>query len=139
MKESNLLFLETCHWTDIVSSKVMYDGSKPFYPLLKHTKIQKHQIRKTEERKCRKVRLGGRLLFLAAMDNVNNLNWGKKLPTSQPITPRKSPATFYPLPFHPSLNEVIVLSILPSTTCSFSGAIKTVYCQQRQAVHWLMY
>lgn len=56
----------------------MYDGSKSFYPLLKNMKTQKHQIRKTEEGKGRKVCLRGRLLFLAAMDNVNNLNWGKK-------------------------------------------------------------
>jgi len=54
----------------------MYNGSKPFYPLLKNTRIQKHQIRKTEEGKSSKVCLEGR--FLAAMDNVNNLSWGKK-------------------------------------------------------------
>lgn len=73
-KKDNLLFLETCHWTDIVSPKVMYDGSKPFYPLLKNTKIQKHQIRKTEEGKSRKLCLGGSLFVLAAVDNVNNLS-----------------------------------------------------------------
>lgn len=71
-KVTNLLFLETRHWTDIVCSKVMYDGSKPFYPLLKNTKTPKHQIKETEEGRSRKVCLGGRLL-LAAMDNVNNL------------------------------------------------------------------
>lgn len=62
----------------------------------------------------------------------------KNLPASQPITPQKCTATFYPLLFHPSLNKAIALSILPSTTCSISGASRTVYCQ-RQAVHWLIY
>lgn len=68
------------------------------------------------------------------------INWTeeKNLPTPQPITPWKSPATFYPLLFHPLLNKVIMLSILPSATCSISGAIKTVYCQQRQVVPWLI-
>lgn len=56
----------------------MYDGSKPLYPLLKNMKIQKHQIRKTEEGKSRKVYIGGRLFFIAGMDNASNLTSWKK-------------------------------------------------------------
>lgn len=118
----------------------MNDGSKPFYPLLKNTKTPKHQIKETEEGRSRKVCLGRRLL-LATMDNVNNLCWGNKLPTSQPI-PWKSPGTFYPfypLLFHPPLDKGTVPSTLPNATRSISSANKSAYCQPRQVIHWLIY
>lgn len=128
-KEGNLLFLETCHWTDIVSSKVMYDGSQSFYPLLRNTKYRSNKLGKL---KREEILVEGSLqLWITIAFGIKE----KNLSTLQPITPHKSPTTLHPLIFYPSLNKATVLFILPSTTFSICSAIKTVYCLQRETVY----